>query len=107
MHHTKWPQRVMEKSRARGTARLLLMVLAIKSDSSGLVRVSSKDLAQYCKCAVRLIHYDMAKLLAFREIKVKRTSGGRGNLTVYRLMVRRLDEDLNCATGCTLSLCGS
>lgn len=92
-------QSVMQKSRSKGSARLVLMVIATHANDKTLQCFPGRDLlCQESAMEERNLIYAIKKLEDLKELKVIRGEG-RGNQSHYELTIGQPKKVQNLATG--------
>jgi hypothetical protein len=90
----KTVERVMKSSRAKGSARLVLMVLATHADDDSLQCFPSRELlCQEAAMEERNLIYSLKQLETIQELVVIR-GGGRGKLSTYQLTFQERVQNL-------------
>lgn len=89
---------VLHHSRARGTAKLVLIGIA-NHDGDGGAWPSIATLARYAGCSDRAVQRALRELLTLREVAVYRQEGGPQNMAP-RARPNRYDVLVTCPPGC-------
>lgn len=76
---------VLDHSRARGAARMVLFVLAECANKDGRCWPSVRTIARRCACAKSTVHLALGQLKDAGEIRVE--EGRPGKVVVYQLTV--------------------
>lgn len=84
-----WPKRVLRYSRAKPTAKLVLLALAIMGDYYGETNSTKAELAVLLGVSPSVIKRSINSLLTLREIRIITRSGGRSQSARYQIIVKR------------------
>lgn len=76
---------VLVESQAKGSARLVLLILATYANEKHRAFPAVETIAALASVSVRMVQKDLKKLVGLNEIRVHRPGGGRNRPTVYEI----------------------
>lgn len=81
-----WVNRVLERSRAKKGARMVLLAIAERADETGWCWPSMADIARRCSVSPRRARSAVARLVAIGELE-RHVKRGRAHTNRYRIVL--------------------